>query len=99
VDHHSLLGPQEGQDDQPGTHVGLGKWNHLRNRKADARKTGSCDACVSLLLTVDGKNPAPLRMPEMFVYSLLYIFGHPKQCRIFFHQPYGYISNAKGVFD
>ena len=100
VDHHSLLGPQEGQDDQPGTHVGLGKWNQLRNRKVDAHNTGSCDVCVSLLLTVDGKNPAPLRMPEMFVYYIPIIYIRASQAvQDFFHQPYGYISNAKGVFD
>ena len=39
--------------------------------------------------TVDGKNPVPLRMPEMLVLSQYQeVFGHPKWCRICFHQPY-----------
>ena len=39
--------------------------------------------------TVDGQNPAPLRMLEMLVLSQYQeVFGHPKWCRIFFHQPY-----------
>ena len=34
--------------------------------------------------TVDGKTPAPLRMPEMLVLSQYQdVFGHPKWCRIF----------------
>ena len=34
--------------------------------------------------TVDGTNPAPLRMPEMLVLSQYQdVFGHPKWCRIF----------------
>ena len=34
--------------------------------------------------TVDGKNLAPLRMPEMLVLSQYQdLFGHPEWCRIF----------------
>ena len=33
--------------------------------------------------TVDGKKPAPPRMPEMLVLSQYQdVFGHPKWCRI-----------------
>ena len=38
------------------------------------------------------KNPAPLRMPEMYFFLQVSrpFFGHPKWCRILFHQLYYY---------
>ena len=50
----------------------------------DEKKEGVNNFKVSFFLTVDGKNPAPLRMPEMLVLSQYQdVFGHPKWCRIF----------------
>ena len=41
--------------------------------------------------TFDGKDPAPLMMPEMlFLFQCQNLFGHPKVVQDFFHQPYWY---------
>ena len=50
---------------------------------------GPITGALSINNTVDGKDPALLRIPQMLVlYQYHDLLRHPKWCRIFFHQPY-----------